>query len=478
MLTMGKRLFERKKEYPQIDNIVVIYVGVVLFFQTLLQIAPIVTFLASTPLYSIQTYLGVLGGGLILLDAFTTKRIWQGKFWFLLCAILLFAAVASVRMVAYGLKENLFKLCWMAIQFLLVYSCAFRIPAEQLELRIRKIFYALLVIWTFGCCVSFFQYVNQIGYEEVVNPLALDTSANRQGFFNNRLYGVFYTLNHAAFVSLFFAVIAAVFTLREKRIWVRILLVIAQAALILYIVLSGSRSAQIAFLVCAVIAVLLVARNGLNLRKKAFFTIVMVLAILLCCLGYKSIKTGLSKLPSLMGSETNQENLLYRTDAESAASGRLKIWSDYLSLRDEIGLTGISPGNYMPYVLREHPHLYIAYSIKHHYPEKYASGIVYHVHSGYLMVYVSAGALGAVALGVFMLLCLIRAICAIWKSKKTNPWFTCALLLVVAGAISAVFDEGLFFQNNPQTTLFWLALGFLMSNRLLEKEITEQVHNN
>ena len=149
MRIKDSKIFIREKEYPKIDNFVVLYVGVVLFVQTLLQISPVVTALAATPLYSIQTYLGVLGGGLIVLDLFTTKRIWQGRYSFLLLAILVFAVLATDKMIAYGLKENLFKLCWMAIQFCLVYSCAYRIPGEELEERIKALFYALLTVWIF-----------------------------------------------------------------------------------------------------------------------------------------------------------------------------------------------------------------------------------------------------------------------------------------------------------------------------------------
>ena len=66
MQEKSNSMLKREKVHSKIDNLVVVYVGVVLFFQTLLQISPIVTFLAATPLYSIQTYFGVLGGVLIL----------------------------------------------------------------------------------------------------------------------------------------------------------------------------------------------------------------------------------------------------------------------------------------------------------------------------------------------------------------------------------------------------------------------------
>ncbi len=483
MRVKDSKIFIREKEYPQIDNFVVLYVGVVLFFQTLLQISPIVTFLAATPLYSIQTYLGVLGGGLIVLDLFTTKRIWQGKYCLLLYGILVFAGLASMKMSAYGIKQNLFKLCWMAIQFCLVYSCAYRIPKEELGERIKTLFYALLTVWTFACCVSFMQYVNQYGYQKVVNPLAQDSSANWQGFYNNRLYGIFYTLNHAAYISLFFVIIAAVCILREKRVWVKLCLVVAQVALMVYIVLSGSRSTLVAVIACLFVAGFLAICYGLkkNSRSKRIrFCVAILLVIALSCVGYVGVKAGLKPGSSLAGTTetgktvTNQGSAFDRENSEDVTNGRFAIWSDYISLRDEIGLTGLSPGNYMSYILENHSELLIAKKIKYLHPDKYASGIIYHVHSGYLMVYVSAGILGAIALAAFMVLCLIRMCRAIWKSKRFGIWFVCSLLLVVAGAISAVFDEGLFFQNNPQTTMFWFALGLLMRDCLADKV----EHNN
>ena len=48
-----------------------------------------------------------------------------------------------------------------------------------------------------------------------------------------------------------------------------------------------------------------------------------------------------------------------------------------------------------------------------------------------------------------------------------------SVLLVAAGGISAIVDEGVFFQNNPQTTVFWLALGVLMKECSCIKEKTK-----
>lgn len=528
-----------KRNYPVVDAVVAGYCGFVLFVQILLQISPFMTFLATTPLYSIQTYLGLLGGALIVVDLFTTKRIWQGKYSIFLYVILLLAAVASVRMISYGTKENLFKLCWMSVQFVLMYSCACRMDRDALRKYIKALYYVLLLIWFVGCCVSLYQYVNQIGYTYVVNPLAKDSSINRQGFYDNRLFGIFYTLNHAAYISLFFLVIAVVCMIREKRIWIKVYLIVAEIALLCYIILSGSRSAMVSLIACGAVMPWFVARNVLKIRgflKPVICCAVAVSVAVVCYLGYTGLKTGLTQVPYLkqlfiynlhndddpkptvdptdsssapedpsdptadptadptdpsgapidpsdptadpsaptkkpMEKPTYDEDILNREYLEDdVTNDRMDIWLDYIRLYKEIGLMGLSPGNYMPYIMENHADMYIVDYIKQNYPSKYESGIIYHVHSGYMMVYVSAGIVGFLSLALFILLYLIRLIAIILKNKKVSGLFIGAFALVVAGALSAIFDEGLFFQNNPHTTMFWLALGVLMCESMDKSE--------
>lgn len=481
-----------------IDYIVIGYVGVLLLFQLFFQISPIVTFLTKTPLYSMQTYLGLLGGGLILLDLFTTKRIWQGKYSYLLYGILFAAALACVRTISYGTKENLFKLCWAAIQFVLIYSCAFRLEREKLNRFLQIVYFTLFGLWFVSCCVSLYQYVNQIGYMAVVNPLGKDLSATRQGFYDNRLFGIFYTLNHAAFISLMFLVTGIFYLLKTKKVWLKIVLGVLQLPVLFHLILANSRSACVAFLCCGIVVLWLMFFSLFRKRGWQQAVLPMLITIVLvvtCITGFGLIKTGLGKAPALYMQwvEKNQpqpepeptpdsapqtepapelnpdEDILHRENLEEDYSnGRLQIWRDYLSLYKDIGIIGLSPGNYMAHVFEHHQDKYIVQCIKENYPDKYESGIIYHVHSGYMMVYVSAGLIGILLLALFMLLCIIRLIKKIARNEKLSLLFLGTLAIVIIGAISAIFDEGLFFQNNPHTTIFWLSLGIVMKEATIK----------
>lgn len=488
-----------KREYPLIDHLIVGYVGILLLFQLFFQISPIVTFLTKTPLYSAQTYLGLLGGGLILLDLFTTKRIWQGKYSYFLYGILIVAALSSVRMISYGTKENLFKLCWAAIQFVLIYSCVFRLEREKFKKFLQIVYLSLFAIWFVSCCVSLYQYINQIGYMAVINPLSKDPSATRQGFYDNRLFGIFYTLNHAAFISLMFLVIGIFYILKTKKIWLKIVLGFAQLPVFFHLILTNSRSAHIALFACGVLVLWLLFFSFFRKRgwQQAVFplliTIVLVFSSVVC---FQLVKGGLEKVPALYlqwaekGQEEPapepepesesapaptplpEEDILHRENLEEDYSnGRLRIWSDYLSLYKEIGVIGLSPSNYMGHVFEHHQDKYIVQCIKEYYPDKYEAGIVYHVHSGYMMVFVSTGFLGLLLLALFMAFCIIQLVKKIVRNEKLPLLLLGSLAIVIIGAISAVFDEGIFFQNNPHTTLFWLCLGIMMKESAKKTDI-------
>lgn len=465
------RITTPQRTYPVFDAVVLVYIAFVLLVQVLFQISPAVTFFASTPLINIQTWLGLLGGALLAIDLFTSKRLWQGPFCLLLYGILVMAALASVRMIDYGVKQNLFKLCWATIQFALFYSCAYRMETKRLKKYIRVLFAVLLVIWLVACCVSLYQFVRLIRYDYVVNPMAQDTSSNRQGFYDNRLFGIFYTLNHAAYGSLIFFLVGIAYAMKTKRVFVKVLLSVSSLILMAHIILTVSRSATIALMVCLFCLSFLMARTKFQMkssRRLTLSTAVATLILILTLLAFQVVKSGLLYLPYAVSEVFDlpaveyDSTLLDRELGTDTSNGRLDIWADYFSLSGEIGPVGLSPGNYMPYIYENHPDLFIVSGIKEFYADKFDSGIIYHVHNGYLMVFVSAGWIGAALLLAFGTLCILRLFRKLKEDHKTSYTVMLSFLLVAAVAISAVFDEGIFFQNNPQTTIFWLALGFLM----------------
>ena len=124
---------------PWLNTAVLVYVGVTVVSFVLLQIAPVLTWMAKTPLYHISTYLGLIGAVLMALDLFTNRGLWRGIWCWLLYGVAFMDVIASLRTMRYGVKDNLFDLCWVVIQFALVYSLAQRVGKERMRRFLRNL---------------------------------------------------------------------------------------------------------------------------------------------------------------------------------------------------------------------------------------------------------------------------------------------------------------------------------------------------
>lgn len=477
---------------PVLNTVIMVYIGLTLLCYVLFLIAPFVTFISQTPLRHIQSYLGILGGLLLCADLFTNKVVWRTPYCMLLYALCALAGISALMTISYGVEDNLFLICWTLIEFSLFYSCAYRWEQTRLRKFMKYLYATILLCWFVACCVSVYQYVFQIGYRYVINPLSDDNSLARQGFLEGRLFGIFSPLNHAVYVSLMLMIIGVYYFLQSKRPLIKVALLIANLPLFFHIILSGSRSAQVSMLVCSFAVLWLWFRNRSRYTDFRRFILPLGLALLLTvvlALGFMGVKTVLGEVPHWVGSVPTsvkpedpllpsgdneplpEEDVLHREGLEENVSNdRFKIWTDYLSLYREIGLFGLSPGNYMSYVRENHPDMFIVQYVRDNYPGKFMHGTIYHVHNGYLMVFVSTGFAGVLLMLAFIVLCLVRLVRYMKRLARVSDAFIFAFAVATAGAISAVFDKGVFFMNNPSSFLFWMALGFLMSQSQMKEQ--------
>lgn len=469
---------------PWLNTAVLVYVGVTVAVLTLYLIAPVVTALNGTILYSMPSYLGIVGAVLLCVDLFSNKVLWRGPYVWLLYGICLLAVVSSLRTISYGVKDNLYFLCWAALDFALLYSVAHRGSEKMLRRFAAWTYGAALVPWTAACCVSLGQYVLQIGYSYVSDPQA-DASLTRQGFVENRLFGVFNPLNHAAYVSLMLLLIGLYYILRTKKPLLRAALIVADVVLFLHVMLSNSRSAMIAMWICAVVIAALLVRSRVTSarwRRNLAALGAAVLMAAVCVPVYTGIRDVAGHVPYWVGTAQDRpdqpnggEDLLHREGLEDdATNNRFTIWKSYLDLHEDIGLTGLSPGNYMAYIRENHPENYLVKYIRDTFPEKYEAGLIYHVHNGYLMVYVSTGLLGFGLLVAFLLLCVVRVFRYLHRHPETDPEMMIAMTVVIAGGVAAFFDKGIFFMDNTPAVLFWIAAGYVMKKAAAEKRLPEK----
>lgn len=446
----------------------------------------------------IEAYM--LRSGLILIAAnILFQTGWQrSKRVFLLYGICLLDALTSIMAVG-GIELAWKQQLKREIITVVLFYCAAKSVRENLSRRsLHLLYWVWLLFWSTMCCLSLCQFALMLGKSgtRTTDILLLQGP----GYYGRRLFGVFDTPEFSAMTSLMIVLGGGYFFESTRSIMERSLLALFNVPLLFFLVLSGSRNAQLALYLCLFLGVGIVrfkrmpASGGRGQRVS--IAIAIALAVVAGAhLGYITIQRTAEHIPDLFsdysgslaqnkvvqstsaveGKEIQEEipgGLLERVDIkEDIATNRFSIWKDYLSMWKEYGLLGLSSTYSSRYIQEHHPELFICEYIREHNPKSYATGYVYHPHNGYLKTLVSTGYLGFAFLMLFLLGCMKDVWKAICASKKMRPELLLPLLIVLAGCSSTMFDLELFFVFNPISYIFWLTLGILM------KQVNEKSGN-
>ena len=306
-----------------------VYVGVTVVSFVLLQIAPVLTWMAKTPLYHISTYLGLIGAVLMALDLFTNRGLWRGIWCWLLYGVAFMDVIASLRTMRYGVKDNLFDLCWVVIQFALVYSLAQRVGKERMRRFLRNLFYVVLVIWGIACCVGLYQYLFRIGYTYVANPNTTSPELTRQGLLSeppvrpvhgSGLCGIY---QYVPVCRLYAGVVT-----RGKHWAARAALAVAALVLVTHVILSVSRSALIALILYASCFTVPLVRNRCGsmkqLKRLGVSVLAVVCAVVVCWGCTEGIRAGMRHMA--VGSVIEEPDAIERSQEGDVSNNRFEIW--------------------------------------------------------------------------------------------------------------------------------------------------------
>ena len=450
---------------PWLNTAVLVYVGVTVVSFVLLQIAPVLTWMAKTPLYHISTYLGLIGAVLMALDLFTNRGLWRGIWCWLLYGVAFMDVIASLRTMRYGVKDNLFDLCWVVIQFALVYSLAQRVGKERMRRFLRNLFYVVLVIWGIACCVGLYQYLFRSGYRFVANPNTTCPELTRQGYYQSRLFGLFMGLDYAAYTSMFLFVGCMQGVVTRGKHWAaRAALAVAALVLVTHVILSVSRSALIALILYAFCFTVLLVRNRCGsmkqLKRLGVSVLAGVCAVVVCWGCTEGIRAGMQHMA--VGSVIEEPDAIERSQEGDVSNNRFEIWRDYLSLAGEIGPAGLSLSNYNDYIGDRHPEMYIVRYFTDQFKDTVKTDLGYQSHYYYLFVFISTGFVGAGLFLCFLVLALVRVIRYILRHPQLSLWTITTLAVVAFGLVEALFMNSVFLKINDVSFILWLALGALM----------------
>lgn len=374
----------------------------------------------------------------------------------LLSGFLVVCVISSILNMEYGISDNVKTIVWTAIQFFVLYGITWKMSREEIKNEFFRLADVLSVIWFCGIAVSLYQFLFQIEY-----IVPYQEYKRRQGFIDARLFGIFTDPNFAAVTSVCVIVFSLIGFRRSHNRLVRIFYVVNCVFQFFYIVLSGSRTAELAGLIAAFLYVFgclhrKAQGKSLSQAKK---TVLPLAGALLCCVivmaCVETTKYVSTFVPRLFSGDVVQKPVnLHREDVEESSdisNLRLEIWGDVITVWSSKPVFGTSPRNLTAYAKEKIPGSLMA-------KKGYAA------HNGYLAVLAGSGIVGSIVMLAFIILILRRAYRYMLERFNAGipSLFMTFLIILAVIAASAITLQDIFFVNTLNTALFWLVLGYLM----------------
>lgn len=443
-----------------VNHAVMLYIVVSIAVCCIGRIIPINKLIGTNLNSMMFNLLAFFGAMLLFIDFFTTKCWKKGKNIFVLYGFVCIIFLSSVWNYRYGVVDNVKTIVWTIIQIGLIYTFYNRFDRSEVTIFLNRIWQILNTGWFFPVIYSLYQFMILEKYKT-----RIDGRYVRQGFYENRLFGIFNDPNYAAVTSLCVMISCVYLLKRVKNKFYDVFLIINLIVQFLYIVLSGSRTAQVCMIV--VLGVYGWLRWHINnrkeertLRKKIlgyvcipFLSAAIVSGafavgqkgVLLLPMSYFYLTTG--EIPESIQFD-GEDELTKRKDgqADNISNNRSTIWKAYLEgMKGDI-LLGGSPRNVLEKWQEKNPTGYLAETN-------------YETHNGYLYVLVGTGILGLSVLFIYAILYARRVILHVIDTIQLADEFIFIAAILITILTYVFFFTDLFFIHSLTSVLFWLHCG-------------------
>lgn len=485
---METRFYNRKNR----DTAVLVYLSIFIGYLTVSRIVPLTYAMTDTVNALLSGALAGFGGLLLLQDLLTDRVMFKAHHWWLLALYVVVVALSALTNIRYGFSDNIKTIVWFCIHFFLFYPLISRLGDRKTEKFLRRALFLIGALWTVCVAVSIAQYTFQLGYHAFMHEGLL----KRQGFIENRLFGLFSDPNACALMSLCLIYGICYLLETDRTVWKRVVGIVAIVLHFTYIILSGSRSIVICMFVSAGIKTGLMVWSrcrvsGMEVRKTA---IRITGAVLVFCLLFFAVylparkglsylpelglkldpqKTGIStlfrpdlpvdtdpgskdpsKLPSLEPGDKFDSNTVFdREDVreDNMLNNRQSIWKGYLtSLHGSKWIFGLSPRNAIAYITE-------------HDPDNYIAQVKYIVHSDYIGVLAYTGLAGVAVVLLFGVLALIRVFKKLGQAPGLSSFYQMSLVILCAIGIFGMSYMDILFCNTITGIFFWMMAGVALN---------------
>ena len=247
-----------------IDVCVYVYTLIFILYSFAGRILPFSLFIGDKINSIVYVFLAGFGCLLVISDILTERVCICSKYFWILCMFIATMALSSIVNIEMGYVDNVKTIIWTTIQIAIFYSLYLRRNKEESLYLIRWLFIIICALWTVMIIFALIQYIAQDMY---IYDLA-GIGFKYQGFYGGRLFGIFNDPNYAAVTSSYvFFMLLFIYSKSQKKWYVKTLLLIVEILHVLYIFLSGSRTAIIA-ICCGLFIYLFLKLKTKYINKK------------------------------------------------------------------------------------------------------------------------------------------------------------------------------------------------------------------
>ena len=446
------------------------YLFLSIFVTFIGRVTPVKQMLGAGLEATLYNVLAVLGGVLWMIYWLVRRDLIPMRYLITTYAFIFVMFVSSVLNRQYGIFDNIKTIIWTVVQMGVIFVYPKLLGKERIKKLFFRIWEVISFFWFFPVFQSLIQFFQNKSYWTEADP----GRWIRQGFTENRLFGIFNDPNYAAITSLCVIIVSFyLWKIRTNKIE-RVLLAVNFLLQVIYIRLSGSRTVLVCMVIALILGVLLSLKNmhlarETKMKWTTYILVPVVVVALVISVNYLSgalslnlAKAYQSTIGSLAqsdkdgasGSESGDNKVtqppvsIDRTDTslDNISNNRTTIWKAYLSLMDGDYLFGGSPRNFAQKWIDKNPTGYLAQTKME-------------THNGYLSVLVGTGLIGTMCIAVFIFFYLKDLFKVITDKKAIALDVIVMEMLLCAFVAYIFFFTDLFFIHSLTSVLFWFLCG-------------------
>lgn len=231
------------KKNKVIDIGVYVYTLLFVLYSFTGRILPLSLFVGDNLNSLIYIFFAGFGCLLVVGGFFASRIIIKSEYFVVLSLFVVMMLVSSLVNIDMGYVDNAKTVIWTVIQITIFYSLYLRRDKQSTLGILKWLFVIICAIWTIAVIISLTQYVVQDTYMYDISGMGY----RYQGFYGGRLFGIFNDPNYAAVTSSYVIFMFMYIYMKSRKRWyVKGVIVFAVLLNVMYILLSGSRTALVA----------------------------------------------------------------------------------------------------------------------------------------------------------------------------------------------------------------------------------------